>query len=237
MSVDAILFIEVDPMPFIPDSAGSGPMLPITITRTVGGAVVVADLDIPPDVDVTVYMWGSGGSGAGGPPGAPPGGGGGGSTGALLVTFPAAVWATVDSITLANGVAAGAANTDGLNGEDTIIAAGATNLAIAGKGLKGLVAGGVGGLGGTNTVHASVTTIRDWPGAVGSNGVGAVGGTGGTSLAPGSGAGGAGGTAAPGPGGQGMNPGGGGGGGGAGGAQPGGLSRQGKLVFTFALPG
>jgi hypothetical protein len=230
-----ILYIEIEPMAFIPDAAGSGPALPIVIDIDTPGTYEPSEFNIPTDVPLTIELWGGGGGGAGSPVGASPGGGGGGGGSyAMLVVMISDLGPTPKFI-VADVAAGGIANADGANGGDTVLTDDEGDKLAAGGGLKGVHTGGVGGAGGVVVAAEGIVPVVSKAGSAGTTTATAAGGKGGAGKGYGSGSGGAGGTGTSGAGGAGTAPGGGGGGGSAT-VGVGGQGAKGKMRVTFAVP-
>lgn len=216
MAIDAILYLVIDPMSYIPTAAGSGANQPVVIDLTTPGEHILADLGVPSGVMLTIEGNGGGGGGAGSPVGASPGGGGGGGGAYFMIQCLLSELGANPSLNVADVVAGGAANTVGVDGADTYLVNDDDNLIGAGGGHHGVAVAGVGGAGGTVNVGIYTgTIITKVAGTAGTTATTAAGGKGGNSVGPALATGGAGGTGTSGAGAAGAAGGGGGGGGAA----------------------
>lgn len=182
MSVEAITYCEVNPMPTVPGAAGSGPSIPVTVTVTATGSTAWSTLGIPPGADVTVQLVGGGGGGANGISSVA--GGGGGAAGFGIITVPAAIQAAGGTLVIGTGGAGGAGGAnDGADGVDSTLTLDGVLRLTAGKGHKGTSLSHLGGAGGVVTTGAGVTDVVARTGNDGTDGSGTTPGVGGTALA------------------------------------------------------
>lgn len=162
-------------------AGGGGPPRGVVELWT-AGSHNVAGLDVPSGQELTVELWGAGGSGGGADN--PNVGDGGASGGYLKLLVPAALWALGGTIVVADGTMGGSADEPGTDGLPTVLT---LNAIVRGSAAGGGYGAGAdsptaGGAHGTNATGAGVTELASDDGADGTERGGAVPGAGGVNT-------------------------------------------------------
>jgi hypothetical protein len=234
MANDSVITVETLVGAEIPTYAGTGPVVPVTITITAPGFHDIDDLTVPPDVDVTFEAFGAGGGGAGAPFAAPGAGSGGGSAAHVLVTIPAASWALGGVIEIPAAGTGGGTSVNGTAGSPLKLSLNFVEVINLGTAGGGIVSGAA-GAGAVAVIDPSLTDALTWDGEDGFERVASEGGSGGDARGPGGGMGGAGGVDVDDDGTDGGAPGAG-GGGAAEGTGSGGDGGAARVVLSWNVP-
>lgn len=199
MAVECFVYIREQPLPYIPDTIGTGPAVPVQIVLTEPNTYDFAALGVPPGKDITLTITGGGGGGSGARTSLLGGNGGGGGA-SLVLHITAASLAAGGNVTLGAGGSNGVGLADpGQPAEGGIVGFTSPSGSItAGGGFGGAgvgttpAAGGAVTHSGATSGYTVLSSRAGYPGAVSTTTAGAAGGL---SGGGGGGAGGAGGVA------------------------------------------